>query len=372
MRDDSRLQVEVEPLAEARIAKLRSHVLALTEAEARGRVTLATVPPPKRGRVGMIVAFAAAAVIAGLATRAVLERPLTTDSRLVTTESASQFTIGESSLDVAPRSTVLVHGDDAHGVDVVLDRGEVTCEVAPRRGRPAFVVDAGEVRVRVVGTRFAVERDGSGARVRVDHGTVEVTSHGAVTILHDGESWPSLAGAAASGRAPSAAPPASVAGTAPAGASSAIVPLATGAPSALAPSTSAPLTSPTGRKHGRHASTPPESAATTEPAVSALVTPAATAPAPSPLPPPAGPSPREQFEHAARLEASQPSRAADLYRSIADGGGAWAPNALFALARLESDRGRSADAKRLLQSYLTRYPRGQNAEDARALLDRLP
>jgi hypothetical protein len=358
MREDSRLQVEVEPLAEARVAKLRSQVLAAAETEARGRVTLATIPPPKRSRVGMVVAFAAAAAIAGLATRAVLERPLSTEARLVTTESASQFTIGESSLDVAPRSTVLVHGDDAHGVDVVLDRGAVTCEVAPRRGRPSFVVDAGEVRVRVVGTRFAVERDGSGARVHVDHGAVEVTSRGAVTMLHDGESWPSLP----------ASPPVTAPVTAPVSSAPVV-----GSIAALPPAAAGPAISsfPVVRKRGRHASVAqsaqPEPAAAPEP-----VTPSVAIPPAPVAPPPVVPSPREQFESAARLEASQPARAADLYRGIADGGGAWAPNALFALARLESDRGRPADAKRLLQSYLTRYPRGQNAEDARGLLDRLP
>ncbi|HEY2516678.1 MAG TPA: FecR domain-containing protein, partial [Polyangiaceae bacterium] len=193
-KNDSRLPVEVEPLAEARVAKLRQQVLATIEAESRRQTTWVGDAGAGRGRRGYVVALVAAAMVAAVAAffgRAWLERPQSAEARLVTTESASQFTIGESSLDVAPRSTVLVHGDDAHGIDVVLDRGAVTCEVAPRRGRPAFVVDAGEVRVRVVGTRFTVERDGGGALVRVDHGVVEVSSRGAVTTLHDGDRWPS-------------------------------------------------------------------------------------------------------------------------------------------------------------------------------------
>jgi hypothetical protein len=85
----------------------------------------------------------------------------------------------------------------------------------------------------------------------------------------------------------------------------------------------------------------------------------------------AAPSPRDQFEAAARLEASQPARAIELYRQVAASGSAWAPNALYALARLDADRGDAAEARRLLQEYLLRYPRGANAQDARELLDRL-
>ena len=103
-----------------------------------------------------------------------LARCLRDPVRLVTTSSPSRFTIGESSLWIEPSSLVLVSGDDEHGVDVVLDRGTVTCEVAPRRGRPPFVVDAGEVRVRVVGTRFTVTRGATETSVGVDHGVVEV------------------------------------------------------------------------------------------------------------------------------------------------------------------------------------------------------
>jgi len=349
MRDDYRLPVEVEPLPEARVAKVRQHVLAAVDAEARTRVTVTNEARGRRGRLVAAVTLAAAAAVAGIAGRAFLERQTSADARLVTTESASQFTIGESSLDVAPRSTVLVHGDDAHGVDVVLDRGGVTCEVAPRRGRPAFVVDAGEVRVRVVGTRFTVQREGSTAGVHVDHGAVEVTSRGAVTMLHDGESWPSAPVAAAS----PTAPPSLVAPVAPVAEAVAPVPVAS---------------SRSLRKHGgRHAlpapseptpaSAPDGTAVTTAP-VAAAALPAA--------------SPREQFEAAAKLEASQPTRAADLYRSLADGGSGWAPNGLFALARLQVDRGQAVEAKQLLRGYLARYPHGQNAEDARTLLERLP
>jgi transmembrane sensor len=85
---------------------------------------------------------------------------------------------------------VHVTGSDAVGWLVRLDRGEVAFEVAPRRGRPAFVVQAGETQVTVVGTRFTVVRDGSAARVSVLEGHVQVDSTGSHVMLAPGDSWP--------------------------------------------------------------------------------------------------------------------------------------------------------------------------------------
>jgi transmembrane sensor len=65
--------------------------------------------------------------------------------------------------------------DERH---VVLDRGEAFFEVAKDRSRP-FVIEAGERRVRVVGTRFAVRRGGeagAGLRVVVTQGLVQLES----------------------------------------------------------------------------------------------------------------------------------------------------------------------------------------------------
>ena len=61
--------------------------------------------------------------------------------------------------------------------------------VAPRGDRPAFEVHAGDVIVRVVGTRFRVARDGEHARVTVDHGAVEIRFRGRALRLADGQSW---------------------------------------------------------------------------------------------------------------------------------------------------------------------------------------
>ncbi len=57
--------------------------------------------------------------------------------------------------------------------EVTLDRGEVWFKVAKDKERP-FVVAAGNVRVRAVGTAFSVRRMEDGADVLVTEGTVEV------------------------------------------------------------------------------------------------------------------------------------------------------------------------------------------------------
>jgi transmembrane sensor len=65
-----------------------------------------------------------------------------------------------------------------HERHVVLDRGEAFFDVAKDRSRP-FVIVAGERRVRVVGTRFAVRRGGEagvGLRVIVTQGLVQLES----------------------------------------------------------------------------------------------------------------------------------------------------------------------------------------------------
>ncbi|MTV36052.1 FecR family protein [Duganella radicis] len=59
---------------------------------------------------------------------------------------------------------------------VVLKTGEVWVEVAKDKAKP-FIVEAGEVRVRAVGTAFGVRRYRNGAEVLVTEGTVEIWSN---------------------------------------------------------------------------------------------------------------------------------------------------------------------------------------------------
>lgn len=357
------LPVEVEPVSEARWARVEREMFARLDAgdgqvEAPAGRGPATAHRLRWAGVAAAAAAAVALVVAhpwkGLGTG---ER-----MRLATTDSASQFTVGDALLVVAPHSLVMVDGDGDHGIDVVLDRGAVTCEVAPRRGRPPFVVDSGDVRVRVVGTRFAVARDADGTSVEVDHGVVEVSSHGTVATLHDGERWPERGTATSVGpsveRAHAAEEaPSAPAQPAPAGPTPGHVP--SGAHARVSAAVPAPAP---GADPGPRAAEQGSPAASAGPSGQGATTAAA--------PVAVGPSPQEIFESASRIERARPDEAADAYRQLAAGGTAWAPNALFALARLDAEHGRKAEAVRLLGEYLTRYPRGVNADDARALLAR--
>lgn len=80
-------------------------------------------------------------------------------------------------------------------VHLALARGNVFFDVSHVVGRP-FVVDAGPVTVRVVGTRFRVTRDGDRVTVQVERGRVQVQSPAGATFVGAGESWPSATAAA--------------------------------------------------------------------------------------------------------------------------------------------------------------------------------
>jgi hypothetical protein len=339
------LLVEVEPLSDVRWARVERELFAKLDDE---QETGARARAPSRFRA---FTWAAVAVTVASAILAIVlsGRAMHPDDRvsLATTESASEFIVGESSLTVAPRSLVVVSGDDDHGIDVVLDRGAVTCEVAPRRGRPPFRLNAGEVRVRVMGTKFTVTHDEDETSVDVEHGVVEIASHGVVTVLHDGGHWPDAV-------APSRTPSPDLASSSPFGANTPMAPLQARSQARAA--------------HARRPAAVDTSAASSEP------TPEPTAIEPSVTSPPAiavVPAPQQAFEAASRSERTNPVQAIAIYRQLAAGGTAWAPNALFALARLEVDRGQRAEAARLLSAYLARYPRGINADDARELLRRM-
>jgi ferric-dicitrate binding protein FerR (iron transport regulator) len=81
-------------------------------------------------------------------------------------------------------------------------------------------------------------------------------------------------------------------------------------------------------------------------------------------------SAREVYVRAATREDDDPDAAAALYRQVARGSGSWAANALYALALLELDRGHQSAGKNYLKRYLERFPDGENADDARRLLER--
>jgi len=228
------------------------------------------------------------------------------EARIVSTDAPTETTLGEAAITLAAHSDVGVAGSDAEGWLVRLDAGQVDCKVAPRRGRPPFVVQAGETKVSVVGTRFTVTRAGSAARVSVSEGHVQVDSGSSHVLLGPGESWPSE---------PEAAP-------------------------AVEPVEPEPADEPVRAEPARGKR------------AAYVVTPRA----------------QQRFERAARLEAKDPKAALSIYQQLARGKGPWAANALYAQARLELERGRPQRAEPLLRRYLERHPQGMNAGDVRKLL----
>ena len=214
----------------------------------------------------------------------------------------SQFTVGDAVMVAGGDTSVEVkHGDDG-GITLVLARGSVDCDVAPRNGRPPFHVIAGEIAVEVVGTRFTVTRTPA-ARVDVTRGKVRVTAPGGSWLVGAGESWSPQKNEPEPEREPVASAPAAIAA-------------------------------------------PP-------------------APAPPPAPSPISPrrvSQQAAFLAAGRLEATDPARAAKQFRAIASGHDAWAPPALYSLVELHASSDRDA-ALADCAEYLTRFPHESQVED---------
>ncbi|HKQ67776.1 MAG TPA: FecR family protein [Polyangiaceae bacterium] len=341
------LEVQVEPLTEQRWSRVERAIFARLDAEASGRA-----PETPRTRSHAPLAWmSAAAAFAALALVIFWRAPTgaprelgVSPSRISTGKNPSHLELPGVSLDVNPESAVVVGGEAQRSMLIVVDRGEIACDVAPRAADAPLIVQAGEVRVRVVGTRFKVSRLGESARVEVQKGVVEVSVAGKTTTVGAGESWASAKEVVSS--APEVTAPRE-----PSVPSGAMLPDGVVVPEA----------------HVRRA--PPRGAVTQAHPVT---------PAPAPVveerEAPAAPrarSSQDLFESAAKVEVSDPGRAITLYRSIETGQDSWAQNALFAHARLEATRGNKGEARRLLLQYLSRFPRGANADDARAVLERV-
>jgi len=365
-------RIDVEPLSESRWARIEGAIFQEMDQQLEHEQRVAVphfieAPASSRWRAGaaFVVAGAVAAAIGALVTRAVWnpEPPPALTSQVETGASGTHLVIGEAALDVGPRTALVVNGDDARGVLVVLERGHVEFEVAPRRGRPSFVVQAGEARVSVTGTHFTVDRGVSnerGVHVDVESGSVEVSTPGEIVNVRAGEQWPS---ARENGEV------------------SMVPPTPRWGPPTEPSQTEAPASTRPSRRGAASASRAAEvdpddfvsGRAAPEPRMATASTPAQTETQPTAesLAETQALSRRALFESAARLESSHPGTSLAQYGELARGTDPWAANALFAAGRLEADRGMQEAARRTLEEYLTRFPRGANAADARDLLNRL-
>lgn len=305
--------------------------------------------------LGAAALAAAAAVILAITWRAPQPAPI--GSTTVTTgETGATARAGDATVHAGPHTSLVIVGDEERGVVVVLERGVVDLAVPPRAARPPFVVEAGEVRVSVVGTRFSVAR-GEHVRVAVEEGRVRVTHGSRVRELAPGESWSSAPARPQPGRQERA----EEAGAEPARRAGAEQPVAPQVERASREEDTARAEAPrvrsADRASGAHAA-PGERAET----ITARE---------DDVPAPRAPSAAERFAAASALEASDPAAAARIYRELEGEGGAWGANALFARARLAVERGRASEARALLATYLARHPDGPNAADARRLAEGL-
>ncbi len=344
-------RIEVEPLGEQRWSKLERSLFLRLEREADVALP-APIRPQRARRSAWLVAAALAGAVAVLSfvtlrspSQAVLEQP----SHITTGPSPSHLALPGLSLDVEPESAVVIGTETTDGLLIVVDRGGIACKVAPRASDAPLIVQAGAVRVRVVGTRFRVTRSGGGARVKVDEGVVEVSALGQTSRVRAGEQWSMPETTRADPTPPAVAP-----GAAPTEPSS-VAGEGEPAPTDAAPGETPALVS---RPHAA----PERGTREAHPADAVREE-----------PPSADTQPSAQaiFEQAAALERGDPGRAARLYGTLESGTDSWAQNALYAHGRLEASLGNRAGARRLLERYLARFPRGSNAEDARAVLERL-
>jgi hypothetical protein len=289
----------------------------------------AVIPSDRPRRIGWFVgagALAAAAVVALVVLRgggpAGAETPA--PSRIVTpVGGTSQVTLAGALIEAQSDTSVEVQHGPGGAITLVIARGAVDCDVEPRGNRPPFKVIAGDVTVEVVGTRFTVARTPA-PRVDVARGKVRVTAPGGQWLVEAGEAWPD-----------------------PTRTASASVPLPTHEPEAAAPAE-------------------PEPEPETEPAhAPSHKKPAPVAPAPLAEPATAERErARKSYKIANRLEATDPTKAAQLYRAIATDGKGMEAVALVSLADMQLKLKDPTAALSTLDELIRRFPNAANVEDA--------
>jgi len=323
----TRSKLPIDPLPDAAWNRISDRVFSELESGENDQEPAQSADHgPRRHFVIAVAALLAAVAVATVLVITLRQtEPAQTGSRVVTTGSVTSATVGDATLQLGPDTEFVTTGSDAGGWMVVVERGRVEFAVPERANRPSFRVRAGSVLVEVVGTRFVVLRAGDAVGVTVERGSVRVTSRGEARVIHAGETWDHTTDIVGK-LAPSAVPAPASLDTAP----------------PRSPATDPVRTARGASNEGTASSTGARDA----------------------------PSRRERFEEASRLEASDPGRAVDLYLELGKSADAWAANALYAAGRVELERGRSSHAKKLFREYLQRFPEGQNAYDARKLLER--
>jgi transmembrane sensor len=170
--DQVTVQANLKPRTDARAPRAQA---ADTEPEAPAHDARNGSLHMRRGRRGFVVGGALAAGLAALAATSLRPRPA---DRTVLATAQGEF----RKVPLADHSTVSMNSGSELAVEmlpnerrIVLAKGEAWFEVAKDKSRP-FIVSAGDVHVRAVGTAFSVRRAGSRSEVVVTEGVVEVWS----------------------------------------------------------------------------------------------------------------------------------------------------------------------------------------------------
>ena len=315
----------VEPMSDVAWARVERGLLARLD----GQTATPSEPPPRRRwtwfAVPVLAAAAVLVVVLALRTGPGTEPNAGEEpSRVVAGEAPSSVSFGDAHVALEARSAIVMTREDG-SPSVLLERGAASFTVAPRNGRPPFVVRAGDTIVRVVGTQFRVARTDERIAVEVQHGIVDVLYRGNTVRVAAAHAWRSESPDVVTEIAMATSPP---------------------APQPPAPQVPAP------------------------PTVAERPVPPAVVERPAPPAPPATDLERAKFDRLSRIEARDPDAALAGYLELSRGSSAWAAVGLFAAGRLAADR-HDPRATMFLTIYLRRFPTGANASDATTLLQRL-
>jgi len=313
---------DVEPLSDVAWRRVEAGVFAQLDrdlaATASSRLGSSRTPWILGGAGLAVAAAAAVALFVGGAHDAT---PASAHvSRVVTHSAKADVTVADAAVSVAPESSITSTSGPT-GATIVLDQGTVSCRVPKQKKGNRFVVDAGNVRVTVIGTEFSVTREGDGALVAVTEGTVRVAYNGRYALVDAGEEWSS-----------------------------------TDEEYEFSAADARKRRRARKRRKRRSSSAMADKAPDLASEVEEEVV--------------EKPNAQTLYRKAAQVEASQPNDAALLYRQASAQGGVWGALALYAHGRMELDRGNKGRGRALLERYLRRHPSGANVDDARELLGR--
>lgn len=122
--------------------------------------------------------------------------PTITTSTITTQDSPTNVVLSGAHIEVLPHASVAVE-QDGENLAFQLHEGGIRLRIEARDHQSPVVVTAGDVRIEVVGTRFAVYRSMGQTQVIVDEGIVAVSRGGDRELVRAGEKWPALGEAAA-------------------------------------------------------------------------------------------------------------------------------------------------------------------------------